>query len=429
MTRLPSSIPILPVLTNLAVARARDRATPERIADVQAKLLTGLVRHAAANVPHYREVFDPGVVRQFRGPQDLHRLPLLDRSTVNERGPVGGLLADGHTAESTRMASTSGSTGHPATFYYSEKDLDYLRATFLWDLMACGMRPWDRVGYFRVYGFRRHRLEKLGLAGNVHVDTSKTVAEQADMFLAGKPTVLWGFPSMIAAVGAELKRRGIRYPHVRVIIFAGESMLIGGREEALEYFGAKGHEKYASVEAYTIARTCERGNMHLRSGDVVVEVIGDDGSVRLADGTGEIVVTRLHAEANPLIRYRLGDRVEIEPNDCGCRSSHMPIVRSVVGRVEDRIETRDGVLRNGNFIASLIYPMSREGRLLRIQMQQDKPGALRLLAVATAGTEAEVEKQLREAIAPAADQFDLDVSMVDEIAPEPNGKIRLVKRV
>ncbi|MEV6967984.1 hypothetical protein AB0M47_23020 [Hamadaea sp. NPDC051192] len=429
MTRLPHRIPILPVLANVATARARDRARPERIAELQARLLTQLVRHAAATVPHYREVYDPAVVAEFQGPQDLSRLPLLDRATVNALGPSGGLLAAGHTAESTRMASTSGSTGHPATFYYSEQDLGYLRATFLWDLLACGMRPWDRVGYFRVYGFRKHRLERLGLAGNVHVDTSKSIAEQADAVLAGRPTILWGFPSMIAAVGAELRRRGIRYPHARVIVFAGESTLIGGRTEALEYFGATAHETYASVEAYTIARTCSRGNMHLRSGDVVVEVIRDDGSVTLADGVGEIVVTRLHAEANPLIRYRLGDRVEITPNDCDCGTSHMPILRSVLGRVEDRIETKDGVLRNGNFIASLIYPLSREGRLLRIQMVQERPGELRLLAVATDGAEAEVERQLRAAIAPAASQFDLDVAMVDTIAPEPNGKIRLVKRL
>ena len=53
MTRLPRSIPIVPVAANLVRARSRDRATPRRIAEIQANLLTTLVRHAAADVPHY----------------------------------------------------------------------------------------------------------------------------------------------------------------------------------------------------------------------------------------------------------------------------------------------------------------------------------------------------------------------------------------
>lgn len=433
MTRLPRSIPVLPVLSNLAVARSRDRARPERIAEIQADLLTRLVRHAAAAVPHYREAYDATAVAGIRGPADLAALPTVDRKTVGALGPER-FLAEGHTLVNTRVASTSGSTGEPASFCYSEKDLSYLRATFLWDMLACGMRPTDRVGYFRVSGFRRHRLEKLGLARNVHVDTSRTVAEQADAFLAGRPSFLYGFPSAIAAVAGELQRRRVRYERVRTVMFAGEPTLSGGSAEVLDYFGATGHEAYASVEAYTIARTCRNGRMHLRSGDVVVEVEHDDGTVSVADGTGEILtgeilVTRLHAEAMPLIRYRLGDRVEITPSDCDCGTAYTPIVRSVLGRVEDRIVTRQGTLRSGDFLASFLLPISSEGSLLRFQMVQERPGAVTIVAIARQGSETVVEKQIREAVAPAEAEFDLDVSIVDAIAPERNGKIRLVKRV
>jgi hypothetical protein len=66
MTRLPHRIPILPVVANLAAARARDRADPERIARIQADLLSRLVCHAAANVPHYREVCDAAAVAAKR---------------------------------------------------------------------------------------------------------------------------------------------------------------------------------------------------------------------------------------------------------------------------------------------------------------------------------------------------------------------------
>ncbi|MBB5874177.1 phenylacetate-coenzyme A ligase PaaK-like adenylate-forming protein [Allocatelliglobosispora scoriae] len=427
MTRLPRSIPILPVLTNLAIARSRDRARPEALAPIQADLLRRLVRHAAANVPHYRDTYDPAIVAALAGPADLAALPTLTRRAAADLGPAR-LLADGLSISDTRTATTSGSTGEPATFCYSEHDMSYLRATYLWDMLACGMRPTDRVGYFRVGGFRRHRLEKLGLARNVHVNTSLTVAEQTDAFLAGRPTLAVGFPTAIAAVAAELRRRGIFYPHLRTVIFAGEPTLSGGRDEVLDYFGATGHEVYASVEAYTIARSCRRGSLHLRSGDVVVEVLGDDGTVTVAEGTGEIVVTRLRAEAMPLIRYRLGDRVEIVPDDCDCGDRFTPVVRSVLGRVEDRIVTLQGAERNGDFISSLINPVTRDG-VLRLQFVQDRPGALRICAMVTPGREELLTAAIERVTAPARAEFDIEIEIVDAIPLERNGKIRLVKRL
>jgi phenylacetate-CoA ligase len=292
---------VLPVATNLVRARRRDGLPPERTDRVQARLLRELVAHAYARVPYYREHLRAEAVRAVSTAADLHRLPVLERTDLTTLDPAA-LLADGFTPANTRVASTSGSSGRPVITYFSERDLSYLRATYLWDLLACGMRPFDRIGYFRVGGFRRHRLERIGLARNVHVNTSLSIDGQVDAFLAGRPTFLCGFPSAIAAVVAELRRRGIRPTWTHAVVFAGESMAAAARAEVLDYFNAKGHEVYASVEAYTIARSCPAGALHLRSADVVVEVEHDDGTVSVADGEGEILVTRLHAEAMPLLR-------------------------------------------------------------------------------------------------------------------------------
>jgi phenylacetate-coenzyme A ligase PaaK-like adenylate-forming protein len=394
--------------------------SPERLAAVQSRLLRRLVKHAYANVAYYRDILEPAAVARVSTAADLAGLPVLERRVLNELGPTA-LLADGFTAANTRVASTSGSSGMPVTLHYSERDLGYLRATFLWDLLACGLRPFERVGYFRLGRFRRHRLERLGMVRNVHINTGLGLDEQVAAFLAGRPSFVWGFPGPIAALVTELRRRGIVHRGVTAVMFAGEPLTPAAREEVLDYFGARGHELYAAVETYTIARSCRLGALHLRSGDVVVEVEHDDGSVSVADGEGEILVTRLHAEAMPLLRYRLGDRVRITPNDCRCGVWHTPIVREIAGRVEDQLRTRDG---RGHHLADMIRHLPG---IRQYQVVQPRAGALEVRVVPAERAPADLVSRIERELAPLAGSFAVTVRLTDRIAPEPNGKIKLVK--
>lgn len=419
--KLPVTIPVLPVLRNLLVTRHRERLVPERIREIQGRLLPELVRHAYERVPYYREVFDGTAVGQVAGPEDLAGLPILDRSVLTAR-PVEDFLAEG--IGPTRAAVTSGSTGIPTELHYSEHDLGYLRATFLNDLLASGMRPWDRIGYVRLGKFRRHPLERLGLARNVHINTGRPVDEQVAAFLRGRPTILFGFPNVILTIVEELQRRGVEYRKVHTVVFAGERVTPEARNHILRYFGARAHQMYAAVEAYTIARSCPKGALHLRSADVVVEVRHDDGTVSVADGEGEILVTRLHAEAMPLIRYRLGDRVSITPNDCGCGVFHTPIVRDIQGRTTDRIVTADGRRVHALFLVALVEWLPG---IRRIQLQQRRAGAAELLVVPGPEAPADLAERISAILHEKAAELTVTVRVVEEISPEPNGKLRMVK--
>jgi len=419
--RLPVTIPVLPVLRNVVVARRRERLAPDRMREVQERLLRRLVRHAYANVPYYREVLDPAVVAAVSTPDDLAALPVLDRATLTAR-PVADFLAEG--SGPTRKAFTSGSTGNPAELHYSEHDLGYLRATFLHDLLASGMRPWDRVGYVRLGEFRRHPLERFGLARNVHINSGAPLDDQVATFLRGRPTFLFGFPNVILGIVEELERRGIEYRAVHTVVFAGERVTPDVRDHVTRYFGAKAHEMYASVEAYTVARSCPEGALHLRSADVVVEVRHDDGSVSVADGEGEILVTRLHAEAMPLIRYRLGDRVSIGPNDCPCGVFDTPVVREVQGRVADRLVAADG-----RWIHALSLVAFTDGLpgIRRIQIQQHEPGTADMLIEPGPDAPADLTERIGGILREKVAELTVSVSLVDAIPPDPTGKLRVVK--
>ena len=173
-------------------------------------LLRTLVRHAYDNVPHYRRLLDPALVRRLQSARDLADFPVLDRTDLH--GEAGDeLLAAGFTPDNTRAATTSGSSGIPITIRNSERDLGYLRATYLQDMLSNGLRPADRIAYFRVNPFLRHPLERFGVLRNFHIPTGRSLDEQVAAFLAARPTFLIGFPNVIRSVVDELRRRGVQH--------------------------------------------------------------------------------------------------------------------------------------------------------------------------------------------------------------------------
>ncbi|MFJ9657310.1 phenylacetate--CoA ligase family protein [Streptomyces griseoflavus] len=429
-TPTPSAVsPVMrlgPVLGSLLRAHRLERAGAARLAAEQRRLLVRLVRHAQAHVPRYRELIAPGTAAAFGGPEDLPALPVLDRTELHDSAPER-LLAEGFTTRNTKAGTTSGSSGVPITIRNSERDLGYLRASYLYDMLASGLRPWDRMAYFRVNPFLRHPLERFGLLRSFHIDTSRTLDEQVEAFLAARPTFLVGFPNVIASVVEELERRGERHRGVHHVLFGGERLTPTARARVLGHLGARFHEVYASVEVFTVARTCRRGALHLRSADVVVELEQEDGTAVLADGSrrveGEILVTRLHSEAMPLIRYRLGDRVTVGPDTCGC-GRRTPVVERVQGRSQDRFRGRDGREFYADF---LTYKVQDFPEVARMQLVQERPAQVTVRTVLAPGADDSVTGRIRRAVRDAVPDFDVEVHRVEEIAPEPNGKIKIVK--
>jgi phenylacetate-CoA ligase len=300
-----------------------------------------------------------------------------------------------------------------------------IRGRFVWDMMMLGFRPWDRLVYLRFASFRHHRLERLGLLPSFHVDSTKPLPEQARDVVAARPTSLVAFPHVTLSVVEEMERQGLDYRGVRLVLFGGERTSPALRRYVLDRLGARGCETYAATETNTIARSCRRGAMHLRTTDAVVEVEHDDGSVSVADGTGAIIVTPLQAKAMPVVRYRLGDRVEIGPDDCGCGRSRRPILHSVLGRVDDRVVDRSGRTVNAQQVLTAVEGVSG---IRRLQVHQYEPGVVDIHVVMAPDAPADFSAQIERAARRVGDQFEVTVRIVDDVEHEASGKIRLVHR-
>lgn len=425
MRRIPRAIPLLPVGVNLARAAYLDRRSASELQRIQSRRLHLLLRHAYTKVPYYRERWDASTVRRVRSAADLATLPVLERETVRDE-PAERLLADGFTTANTHAAHTSGSSGTPRMLYYSEHEMGYLRAVYLSDLLAMGIRPRDSIAFIRFEPFRRHRLEALGILRNIHIDNRRSLPTQIDALLTSRPTVIAAFPSVILSIVEELERRGTPYHGAHTVIFGGERISTEARRYVLDQLRADGQEVYASVEAHTIARSCPKGALHLRTANVVVEVEHDDGTVSVADGVGDVIVTRLLAEAMPTIRYRLGDRVEIGPDDCRCGVLPAPVVHQVVGRTEDRLINRDG---QRVYAQVMLAEVETVPSIRALQVQQRSPGRAEVHAVPAPGAPPDLGARIRKAVEVFTDQFDVTVHLEDDVLREPSGKVRLVKNL
>ena len=96
--------------------------------------------------------------------------------------------------------------------------------------------------------------------------------------------------------------------HIKMIKGTSEKYSINYQEEVKKAFGTKIVSEYGATESGVIAFECPEGNMHINMEGVLVEEIEN-----------EIVVTNLQMTSFPLIRYKLGDYIQLAPESKQCK--------------------------------------------------------------------------------------------------------------
>src|SRR5207245_1302977 len=135
---------------------------------------------------------------------------------------------------------------------------------------------------------------------------------------------------------------------------------------------------YGSREFMLIGSECEcHEGLHLTAENLLVEVLDDDGRPTPENKEGNVVITDLYNYGMPFIRYANGDRAVAGWGTCSCGRG-LPLLRKVVGRRLDMLQTPDGRLVPGEFFPHLLkdYPAVR-----RFQVMQTQPDRIQLRVV------------------------------------------------
>lgn len=208
---------------------------------------------------------------------------------------------------------SSGSTGQPKAVSYTEPDWRDGVAHRAECLTETGVRAGDTAAVVLPFGpwFSGDQvcdaLVKLGVRVLPVGHYGPHLPAAARLMAALDTSVLVTTPSLAYLMPREI-------PHLRLVILLGERCPSGLRGSLQACFGgARIRSIYAASEAIIGPDTAaaldtyswDHQRLHL-------EVLDANGRVH-ERGEGELLVTRRRGEATPLVRYRLGDRVELNP--------------------------------------------------------------------------------------------------------------------
>ena len=303
----------------------------EKLQKHQATELRRLVHLAYEQSAYYRALFDANNLRpdDIRSLADLEKIPPTSKATLlAQRDRIQGRVA----GEKHYHSETSGSTGKPLVFYRNRTWDAWHNASVFRGLEWHGVEPWDRNGY--LWGYNLSAKQAALTRYFDHLQNRFRLFSYSDDEIEKfcqkltRATYLNGYSSMIHEVAKYVERHPELKSKIQLRFIKGtsEKILPSYQQSAKQAFGRGIVSEYGAAEAGIIAFECPEGKMHLNMETAIVE-----------ECEGKILVTNLVSDSFPVIRYELGDVIDVDfETCCPCgRKSH--ILNEVTGRTGSNI--------------------------------------------------------------------------------------------
>ena len=368
--------------------------TPERLRELQWKLLTRILDHCWVHVPYYRKAFARlGLERSdFRSLDDLSRLPVIDKFTVLDQREE--LKADNIVRFRPREMFTSGTTGTPVGFYW-DVDSTVLELISQWRHFSwSGYRLGDAFLDIRSMVLRSGRDHQWnrkcrGLELSSDLMDSTNVGRFAELLRLYRIRLWRGHPSAMSHFIRLLQAAGIASIKPKIIITVAETLLDGERHLIESWARIPVGDSYGQVEHVALICQCPKGGHHICSEYGIVEILNEDGSPARPGEEGRIVATSLHNRALPLLRYDTGDFAVASDQTCRCGRT-LPLISSFTGRTDDRLMTTAG-----RWISGLRFSHCLTKGVRRAQIVQKDRDGVDVYVVPTPDWDAETEESVR----------------------------------
>lgn len=431
-------------------AQMKNAALPaDRVRAMQEERLRRILLHAWKHAPYYRRTFAQAGITTA---EQVRTLPLSAFPTTDKAAVMENyrdvLTSGGFGQEELRrfdavqpgalfrgqyhVVHSSGSTGVPRYFLY-DRDA-WLQAVsgevrgVMW-----GLTPGEigrlltrrmRILYIAAtngsYGGAMTVADGAPAAGAslLMLDINEPLAHWVDKVRAFRPNVVMGYPSALKILGSQLERAGLALDVLRVAS-GGEPLSPSVRAYLEGLFHVPVSNVYAASESMALGvETNPAQGMFLF-----------DDLNRIEVENGRMYLTSLYNTAQPLIRYRMSDRLTLLPaRESGCGFTRC---RVLPGRGEDVFWLEDEQGRT-----EFLHPLALEDfcipGLLDYQFIQQTPRDIRVLVQTTADADrTAVSDRLSRGIQQVLDRHCLDfvtfgLHFVREIPPDPRtGKKRL----
>ena len=428
---------------------------PDELRVRSERRLAALLRHAAENVPFYRDLYrHQGLAPdELRTAENLQALPVMTKSDYR-RHPRSHFLAENVPAHRGLERSTSGSTGEPFRFTLDRQATPLVFASHLFYDSWFGLNPFDR--YVRIMspptppspnpgdpwpvrarrkireqlqaryeGLTQERISVLGVG--------RAQAEQIwGRIEAFHPQYVMGYTAALATIAGELLRADLRlsFP-LRAVVTIAETLSPDRRRVIEEYFRAPIVDRYGLREIGSWSgQTCALSGeqFHLNTELVVCEFLRDDGSPVSAGETGRVVLTDLLNYAMPLIRYDTGDLAVGGSAGCACGRG-FPLFGPIQGRSQECLSTPSGKSISPVVLGQhlFVYKDNLDAVSHYQLVQQDRKRACFLVVPAPGWNQQRREQLERDLNELLGNEMEVTIETVSEIPHERSGKRPIIK--
>ena len=343
--------------------KASDSWTMEELENYQEEKLLELVSFAKNNSSFYKQKFEGIEISKL---SDLSNLPILEKEDTLEFNPE----IHTHYKGKVFKAKTSGSSGTTLVFNRNEQADSFSRAAVKRGYSWFNVHPADKNLYFwgfntKGWVFVKTKLQDF-LQNRIRVfDYSQSSINRIRRF-SNKLHYINGYSSMINELSLNNDASNLKFPKLKLIKATSEEILPVYKKNIELRFNIPVISEYGATESGIIGFQCPEGNIHVTMEGVIVEEIDN-----------EILVTNLHLKSFPIIRYRLGDYIELDnETKCGCGRSHY-IIKSINGRVGSKLIGISKIFPSLT-IYRIFGNLSEMGFNYNYQLFQNKPGIVEI---------------------------------------------------
>ena len=178
----------------------------------------------------------------------------------------------------------------------------------------------------------------------VSLNVATPIEQQVEWLQRHNPDYLLTHPTIVHRLADHCREQGVQLPHLKQVITIAENLKPEVRSAVREAWGVPVVDIYSTREIGYIALQCpDHEHYHTQSEHVLAEVLNEAGQPCAPGEVGKLFVTSLHNLAKPLIRYDIGDHVEVgRPCPCG---RGLPVIQRILGRTQNMLVMPTGERR------------------------------------------------------------------------------------
>ena len=326
---------------------------------IQLGRLQKTVRYVYERNAVYRKTLDGMKVApdDIRSLDDIRRIPFTVKQQIRDHYPFGFFTAP--LEEIVEFHATSGTTGKPVVVGYTRNDIELWTEVMARACTGAGIGKTDIVqniygyglftgGLGTHYGAMRVGAAVLPMSGG---NSQRQIMLMQDF----GSTVVTSTPSFLMHLHEVGEQMGVDFRKLRLRtgLFGAEPWSESMRQAIQERFGITACDMYGLSEIIGpgVSFECHevRNGLHINEDWFYPEIIDSDTGEVLPPGEqGELVLTTVGNEGQPLLRYRTRDITRLSGEPCACGRTLVKMER-ISGRTDDML-----IIRGVNFFPSQI---------------------------------------------------------------------------